>query len=65
MNMSANRENYKKKRPPESSGGCTLCHYSDRSGEKPYCTFIICIRLQKVNVFFENVSCQFLKKDYT
>ncbi|CAM4511867.1 hypothetical protein [Paenibacillus typhae] len=25
----------------------------DRSGEKPYCTFIICIRLHFVNTFFK------------
>lgn len=30
----------------------------DRSGEKPYCTFIICIRFHVVNNKFENaLSC--------
>jgi hypothetical protein len=28
---------------------------SDRSGEKPYCTFSICIRFHFVNTFFANV----------
>ena len=37
------------------SGPCSLTSKKllDRSGEKPYCTFIICIRFHSVNTFFE------------
>lgn len=31
-----------------------MCN-SDRSGEKPYCTFIICIRFQSVNPFLKTI----------
>lgn len=44
----------KQKKTTDLSVAAHSCN-SDRSGEKPYCTFIICIRFQKVNSFFENV----------
>lgn len=40
------------------SGPCSLTSKKllDRSGEKPYCTFIICIRFHSVNTFFWALS---------
>ncbi|TMV51260.1 hypothetical protein FE783_05605 [Paenibacillus mesophilus] len=52
-NMLANPNKCKKKRPPKPVVAQSAI-FSDRSGEKPYCTFIICIRLHFVNNFFEN-----------
>jgi hypothetical protein len=45
-----------KKKPPIKVGAL-MVRVSDRSGEKPYCTFIICIRFQSVNCYFENGYC--------
>ena len=43
-----------KKRPPYERSHVHFQNMKllDRSGEKPYCTFIICIRFHYVNNFF-------------
>ncbi|KQX68742.1 hypothetical protein ASD40_22985 [Paenibacillus sp. Root444D2] len=45
---------YAQKKTAESAVAL-MVRLSDRSGEKPYCTFIICIRFHSVNTYFENV----------
>lgn len=46
---------HKHKKKTAESAVALMVRLSDRSGEKPYCTFIICIRFHSVNTYFENV----------